>query len=110
MTHFFKTQIGRLRLVGFLEGISLLVLIFVAVPLKHYFNNPMLVKNLGPVHGALFLLFIFLTISVGVEEKWKFKDTTWKVLLACIIPFGTFYIDRHILKNAEANRTGRDEE
>lgn len=110
MTHFFKTQIGRLRLVGFLEGISLLVLIFVAVPLKHYFNNPGLVKNLGPIHGALFLLFIFLTISVGVEEKWKFKDTTWKVLLACIVPFGTFYIDRHILKHTEANRTGRDEE
>jgi integral membrane protein len=99
MTHFFKTQVGRLRLIGYLEGISLLVLIFVAVPIKHYFNNPDVVKALGPVHGALFLLFVFYTISVGVEEKWKFKETTWKVLLACIIPFGTFYIDRHILKN-----------
>ncbi|MDQ0640004.1 integral membrane protein [Pedobacter sp. W3I1] len=109
MTYFFKTQIGRLRLVGYLEGISLLVLIFVAVPLKHYFNDPRLVKNLGPIHGALFLLFIFLTISVGVEEKWKFKDTTWKILLACVVPFGTFYIDRHILQHTEANQIGKDE-
>lgn len=102
MTNFFKTQVGRLRLIGYLEGISLLVLLFVAVPIKHYLNNPSLVKTLGPIHGALFLLFIFYTISVGVEEKWRFKETTWKVLLACIIPFGTFYIDRHILKKAES--------
>jgi integral membrane protein len=109
MIYLFKTQIGRLRIVGFLEGISLLLLIFVAVPLKHYFNDPTLVKNLGPVHGTLFLLFIFMTISVGVEEKWSFKDTTWKVLLACIIPFGTFYIDRHILKKAEHSKSSPDQ-
>jgi integral membrane protein len=52
---------------------------------------------LGPVHGALFLLFIFNTLSVGVEQKWEFRKTTWKVILACFIPFGTFYIDRKIL-------------
>lgn len=101
MTHFFKTQVGRLRLIGYLEGISLLVLLFIAVPLKYYFNDPSLVKRIGPIHGALFMLFVFYTISVGVEEKWRFKETTWKVLLACIVPFGTFYIDRHILKNAD---------
>lgn len=38
------------------------------------------------------------TISVGIEYGWKFKETTWKVLLACIIPFGTFYIDYTILR------------
>lgn len=109
MTHFFNTQIGRLRLVGFLEGISLLLLIFVAVPRKYYFNDPALVKNLGPIHGALFLLFIFLTISAGVAEKWKFKETTWKLLLACMVPFGTFYIDWHILKKAEDHRSMAEE-
>ncbi|QEE51451.1 DUF3817 domain-containing protein [Flavobacterium alkalisoli] len=44
---------------------------------------------------------MFNTISVGVEQKWEFKVTTWKVLLACIIPFGTFYIDKTILKKIE---------
>ncbi|WP_312076738.1 DUF3817 domain-containing protein [Chryseobacterium sp.] len=52
---------------------------------------------MGPIHGSLFLLFLFNTLSVGVEQNWKFKYTTLKVLLACIIPFGTFYIDRKIL-------------
>ena len=97
MINLFKTKIGRLRIIGYLEGISLLVLIFIAVPMKYYFDNPSLSKMLGPIHGALFLLFLFNTLSVGVEQNWKFKTTTWKVILACFIPFGTFYIDKKIL-------------
>jgi integral membrane protein len=97
MMHLFKTNLGRLRIIGFLEGISLLVLVFVAMPLKHLANDASMVKTLGPIHGALFLLFIFNTLSVGVEQGWKFKQTTYKVLLACIVPFGTFYIDKKIL-------------
>jgi len=97
MIDLFKTKIGRLRIIAILEGISLLILIFIAVPLKYGFDDPAFVKMMGPIHGSLFLLFLFNTLSVGVEQNWKFKETTWKVLLACIIPFGTFYIDRKIL-------------
>lgn len=85
-------------MIAILEGISLLVLVFIAVPLKYGFDNPSLVKMMGPVHGSLFLLFLFTTLSVGVEQGWKFKEITWKVLLACMIPFGTFYIDHKILR------------
>ena len=97
MQSLFKTSVGRLRLIGYLEGISLLLLIFVAVPLKYIKDDPGFVKMLGPVHGALFLLFLFNALSVGVEQRWKFSETTWKVILACFIPFGTFYIDKKIL-------------
>ncbi|MGE6355727.1 DUF3817 domain-containing protein [Flavobacterium sp. NPDC079362] len=101
MTHLLQTNTGRLRIIGFLEGISLLVLIFIAVPLKYIFETPFLTRPIGTIHGALFLLFIFNTLSVGVEQNWKFSDTTWKVLLACLIPFGTFYIDAKILSKIE---------
>ncbi|MGS0526323.1 DUF3817 domain-containing protein [Zobellia nedashkovskayae] len=96
MKNLFKTKLGRLRIIGFLEGISLLILVFVAVPMKYYFLDPSLTKSLGPIHGALFLLFIINTVGVGVEQNWRFRKTTWKVILACFIPFGTFYIDRKI--------------
>lgn len=92
-----KTKAGHLRILAILEGISLLILVFVAVPLKYGLGNPGPVKLMGPVHGTLFLLFLFNTLSVGIEQQWKFKETTWKVILACFIPFGTFYIDRKIL-------------
>ena len=102
MKHYFITSVGRLRLLAFLEGVSLLVLVFVAVPMEHFFDNPAAVKAIGPVHGALFLLFIFNALRVGVEERWKFRETTWKVLLACFVPFGTFYIDYSILRNLDS--------
>ncbi len=98
MIDLFKTKIGRLRIIGFLEGVSLLTLIFIAMPMKYFFENPSWTKTIGPIHGALFLLFLFNALSVGVEQQWKFRETTWKVLLACIIPFGTFIIDYKILR------------
>ncbi|MFD0766101.1 DUF3817 domain-containing protein [Mucilaginibacter lutimaris] len=97
MKQLLSTNIGPLRIIAFLEGISLLLLIFIAVPLKYMLHDPAMVKAMGPVHGALFLLFIINTISVGVGQKWNWS-TTGKVLLACVIPFGTFYIDRKILR------------
>lgn len=92
-----KTKVGRLRIIGFLEGVSLLVLLLIAVPLKYAFSYPDVSKIMGPVHGAIFLLFLFNALGVGVEQNWKFKTTTWKVILACFIPLGTFYIDNKIL-------------
>src|SRR6218665_138927 len=101
MKQFLSSKIGRLRLLGLLEGLSLIALVFIAVPAKYALGDPTLVKAIGPVHGILFLLFIFNTLSVCVEQQWKFKTTTWKVLLACMIPFGTFYVDRKILRHMD---------
>lgn len=97
MIHLNQSKVALLRLVGLAEGISLLILVFVAVPMKYCLDNPSLTKFMGPLHGALFLLFIFNTLSVAIEQRWRFKTTTWRVLVACMVPFGTFYIDRKIL-------------
>lgn len=101
MTRFLSTKVGRLRLIGFLEGISLLVLIGIAVPMKYASDDPSLVKLMGPIHGFFFVIFVINALSVGIEYKWKFSQITWKVLLACMIPFGTFYIDYRILRRME---------
>lgn len=92
------TALGRLRLLALLEGLSLLLLIFVAVPMKRLAGDPSLVSWIGPIHGALFLLFVMTALRVSVEQQWSFRQTTWKFLVACFIPFGTFYIDHKILK------------
>lgn len=101
MLKLFKTQLGRLRLLAFFEGVSLLLLVGVGMPLKYMYHDPSFVKAMGPVHGLLFLFFVLNTMSVGIAYKWKFSTTTWKVLLACVIPFGTFYVDRTILSKIE---------
>ena len=97
----YKTTLGRLRITGTLEGTSLLCLLFIGTPLKHFLQVPDVARFLGPVHGALFLLYIFLTVSVATEYHWKGK-TTAKVLLASLVPFGTFFIDRKILSKMDA--------
>jgi len=101
MMRLFRTKLGRLRVIGFLEGISLLVLIGIAMPMKYAADNPSMVKIMGPIHGFFFVIFVINALSVGIEYKWKFTDITWKVLLACMIPFGTFYIDHRILRKME---------
>ena len=104
MTHLLQSNVGRLRIIGFLEGASLILLLFVALPLKYALGYTEATRVVGTIHGLLFLLFIVNTLSVGVERRWKFTTTTWKVLLACFIPFGTFYIDRRILSRIEPAR------
>jgi integral membrane protein len=99
MKNLLTTSVGWLRLIGLLEGISLLILIGIAVPLKYAYADASWVKAIGPMHGMLFLLFIVNTLYVSVEQRWTFSNTTWKVLLSCLIPFGTIYIDRKILRH-----------
>lgn len=107
MKQFFTTPVGRLRIIAFLEGISFIILLFVGVPMKYYFGNHSVVELLGPIHGALFLLYVFNALHVGVEQKWRFWETTWKVLLASVIPFGTFYIDSKILRHIKPGADSR---
>ncbi|MEM1257575.1 MAG: DUF3817 domain-containing protein [Bacteroidota bacterium] len=105
MERYLNSSVGRLRVLAFLEGASLLILVFVAVPIKYILLNPVPVKWVGQIHGILFILFVFNALKVGVEEHWSFKKTTWKVIVACFVPFGTFYIDRKILVKAHKSNT-----
>ncbi len=98
MKNLFKTKIGRLRIIGFLESISLIVLVFIALPIKYYFGNPKPTAFFGLIHGVLLFMFIINTLSVGVEQNWKFKRVTYKMILISFIPFGVFFIDKFFLR------------
>lgn len=84
------------RLISFLEGLSYLLLLFVAVPIKYIGENEIFVKMLGMPHGLLFIIYIIMAILLKYELSWNSK-IFWSVLIASIIPFGTFYIDRKYL-------------
>ena len=83
------------RLISFLEGLSFVLLLFFAMPMKYAMADPRFVKMLGMPHGVLFLLYIILSVSVAIEREWGFK-TSALVLLASVVPFGTFYADRKL--------------
>ncbi|WP_439129024.1 DUF3817 domain-containing protein [Polaribacter sp.] len=85
------------RIVSFLEGISYLLLLFVAVPIKYFNGDDSYVKLLGMPHGLLFMGYIVLAIVIQKQMQWNAK-TLGIVMLASIIPFGTFYIDKKYLR------------
>ncbi len=91
-------MIKLFRLISYLEGISYLLLLFVGVPLKYLAANDSWVKALGMPHGVLFILYIFLAIVMRQKLNWGFK-TYATVLVAAVIPFGTFYTDKKFLSN-----------
>lgn len=90
-----KTELGRLRLIAFLEGTSLLLILFVTMPLKYIFDYPQANMVIGMFHGILFLLYGLAIIRAKIEFDW-----TWKTFLIAgvcsIIPFGTFWADKKI--------------
>ncbi len=92
-----QTSIGRLRLLGIAEGVSLLLLAFIAMPLKYMAGKPEAVKVIGWMHGLLFIAFMAAVLYVFYQRKWSFK----KVLIAFIaalLPFGTFFFDARLKK------------
>ena len=94
---FTNSPIGRLRMMGIAEGISYVVLLFIAMPVKYMAGNPEVVWYVGWVHGLLFMFYILALISVKINLEWKFKKTVI-AFLASLIPFGTFILDKSLRK------------
>jgi integral membrane protein len=92
-----KKLLHRFRIIGIAEGISFLVLLLIAMPLKYFFHTPEAVKIFGWIHGALFISFIYFAFEVMGSFK---KPFGWfvKAFAAAIIPLGTFIFDRQLKK------------
>jgi integral membrane protein len=87
-----KSALGRLRIIAFLEGVSYLVLLGIAMPLKYMAGLPQAVRVVGMAHGVLFVLFVLLLIQVATEKSWSFKKSALS-FISSLVPFGTFYAD-----------------
>ena len=83
----FSSALGRFRLVSFLEGISYILLLTVAVPLKYWGNMPEATQIPGMLHGILFVGYVILLIMAAIEMKWSFVKT-FLLFLVSVIPFG----------------------
>lgn len=92
------SRINIFRIIALLEGISYILLLGIAVPIKYILNDPTYVKMLGMPHGLLFVAYIILAFVIRTKLNWNSK-TMFIVLLASIIPFGTFYVDLKYLKH-----------
>jgi integral membrane protein len=86
---------------GRLEGISLLLLLGVTMPLKYLAGMPAISAWMGWIHGLLFMTFLVALSSARRTEGWSHGRQAWGVL-AAVLPFGTFLFERSILRHARA--------
>lgn len=96
-----KKTLNRFRFVALAEGVSFLILLGIAMPLKYVFDFPQAVKLFGWAHGVLFVAFIYMAFEVFSSFK---KPFGWlvKAMLASVLPFGTFVLDKEMKKEAAA--------
>ena len=91
------SELQKFRLVNKIEGISFIILIFIAMPLKYSFGFPIATKIFGMIHGLLVFAFIYQIFEAKKESGFTWKETGLYTLLS-LIPFGSFYTDKLLAK------------
>lgn len=97
MKDLLASSIGFFRIIGFLEGMSFILLMFIAMPLKYIYDQPKAVEIIGMAHGVLFVVFVLFAFYLSITKKWNLFKVTAPLLLSSILPFGTFVADKKIL-------------
>ena len=92
-----KTAFERFRIISIIEGLSFLLLVFIAMPIKYLGDNPIPVKIVGMGHGVLFILFSIALFHVIYKCKWN-KGFGILLFIYSLIPFGFIFIDKAIKK------------
>jgi len=106
----FDTPTSRLRSAAYLEGISYLLLLFVAMPMKYLAGQPLAVRVVGSLHGALFIWLGILVLG-GIRSRGKSLGWGARIGLASLIPFGTLVLDRELrAEDEDARRQERSPE
>ncbi len=96
-----QSTLARFRLLALIEGVSLLVLVLIAMPMKYYLAQGWLVPWVGWTHGVLFLTYLVASLAVSHKLGWSIG--LWLLsFLASVLPFGTFVLDLK-LKRMQAN-------
>ncbi|MEX1117066.1 MAG: DUF3817 domain-containing protein [Akkermansiaceae bacterium] len=97
-----KTSLGRVRLTGMIEGVSFLVLLGLAMPLKYLAGIPEAVKWTGWIHGVLFIIYCFAILLAWIHGRLSFAKSVL-AFFAALIPFGPFLIDRKLAEDSQGS-------
>ena len=86
------SSIGRLRIISLVEGVSFIVLLVIAMPMKYFWGMPNAVTVVGMVHGILLLLFCVALINAVLVARWKLKPPLL-IFLASLVPFAPLWVE-----------------
>lgn len=95
-----SSPIKRLSAIAFVEGVTLLALVIIAMPLKYVASQPEWVSIMGPIHGMAFIVYLIVLIENISQGGWSKADFI-KTLVAAFIPFGTFWNEKLLKQKAQ---------
>jgi len=90
-----------MRVIGAVEALSLILLVFVAMPIKYIGHNETPVKIVGMAHGNLFLIYVVSVLAVARILQWRYS-TVFKALVASVVPFGPFIFEAWLRRNPDS--------
>ncbi len=96
-------MLRRFRMLGFVEGSSLLLLLLVAMPLKYLYDMPEAVRWVGSLHGALFVVYVGFSLAAGSALGWSARRIVASWIVASI-PLGPWLLDDRLFGEAAAAR------
>lgn len=96
-----KTPLERFRAVALLEGLSFVLLLFIAMPLKYLAGMPLMVRWVGMAHGVLFVMYLPALLEVAVAQRWSLLRAV-AAFGASLVPFGTFVLDARLRREEQA--------
>ena len=95
-----QSKLGQFRIVSLAEGLSYILLLGIAMPLKYVWGQPEAVKMMGSLHGFLFVIFVIALIRAAFDRAWGLS----RVLLAffaSIVPLGAFFLETSLRKEMD---------
>lgn len=93
-----KAALTRFRVMAYVVGVMLLLLVFVAMPLKYLSDQPRLVDVIGPIHGFLYAVYLLVTLDLASRLRWRVVRTLL-VMLAGTVPFLSFVAERRVVRD-----------
>jgi integral membrane protein len=94
------TPLRQFRVVAYLEGLSYLLLLGVAMPLKYLADLPVAVRVVGSVHGLLFVAFVVALARAALARSWPVTRSAW-MFVSSLVPFGMLILDRALRRELE---------
>lgn len=91
----------RYRVMAWIVGVGLLILVLIGVPLNHLAHRPGVVAVVGPLHGFLYLIYLVVALDLAIRRRWSLPRTAL-VLLAGTVPFLSFIVERNVTREVRA--------
>jgi integral membrane protein len=88
----------RYRVMAYVTGVLLVVLLFLAMPLKYIGDDDSLVRVVGVAHGWLYMAYVITALQLALQARWSLVKTVL-VALAGTIPFASFFAERRVVRD-----------